>query len=97
MITRAVSQITRFLTRFLQDCNGIIAASPRVYEPESTAALEEHLSKTNRPLYITGPLGLTTTEQIDKEPSPDKENVVAFLNRIFDQHGQRSLIYVSFF
>lgn len=80
----------------LQDCNGVIAASPRVFEPESTAALEEHLSKTNRPLYVIGPLGLTTAEQIDREPSPDKEEVVAFLDRIVEKHGEKSLIYISF-
>ncbi|GJJ12768.1 hypothetical protein Clacol_007013 [Clathrus columnatus] len=85
-------EIVPHLTR----CNGIITTSNRIYESEGLAALTDHLAKTNRRLYAIGPLGLTTPDQISREPSPSNLATTTFLDKMLTIHGERSLIYISF-
>ncbi|GJJ12775.1 hypothetical protein Clacol_007020 [Clathrus columnatus] len=77
-----------------QNCSGIITTSNWVYESQGTRALEKYLSETNRPLYVLGPLGLITPEQLKE--SSEERTATAFLDGILTKRGKQSLIYVSF-
>lgn len=79
----------------LQNCNGVITTSSRIYEPEGNLALEHHFSETNRPLYAIATLGLTAPVGVDQMLSPAERSAVAFLDRIMVEYGERSLLYVS--
>lgn len=83
-----------------------MSASSAAFEPEVTAATRAWCAKNNRSFYSVGPvlpddiLGGTSSSDTQKTKvglnAKDKE-VIAFLDKIYANAGERSLLYVSFF
>ncbi|GJJ12796.1 hypothetical protein Clacol_007041 [Clathrus columnatus] len=80
----------------LTDCNGIVTTSTHLYEPESNDAFKAYYERSGRSYYVVGPLALTSTDQLSRERSSDRDAVKKFLDRMLQGRGERSVIYVSF-
>ncbi|GJJ13424.1 hypothetical protein Clacol_007678 [Clathrus columnatus] len=85
----------------LHECDGMICASSTAFEPVTSRAVKEWFAKTNRSLYVVGPLLpdsvlLGASEAVEPTPETNDKEVLAFLDSIYATSGPHSLIYVSF-
>jgi len=86
-------------------CNGLIAATSAVFEPEANETLQKWLTETNRTFYNLGPLqlrgyGSSTVADCrkrgDLSSSRNGEELLEFLDKTLQTHGPNSLLYISF-
>ena len=70
--------------------------SAESYEPEAVAMLRNWLAETSRTLYCVGPLlpsGKQATIHEDTQ-SVNATDIHVFMDRIYETHGAKSLLYV---
>ncbi|GJJ12817.1 hypothetical protein Clacol_007062 [Clathrus columnatus] len=73
-----------------RDCDGVVTTSSYIYERESNDAFKAHYEGNGRSYYAAGPVTPTSAHQ------PSWDGVKTFLDRMLQEHGGRSVIYVSF-
>ncbi|KAF5368682.1 hypothetical protein D9757_010223 [Collybiopsis confluens] len=85
-------------TIYTREADGIICVSGSSFEPEATAAVKQWFSSMNKSWYSIGPLSLDDLEgkSASTRGSEADAPVEEFLNRIENEFGPRSLIYISF-
>ncbi|KAF8583175.1 glycosyltransferase family 1 protein [Ramaria rubella] len=97
--------ITDFLTfcclRLAQECDGFLAVSSTVYEPESLDGMRTWLSETNRSIYPIGPLTppdslSESSKKQEIEASANGDEFQIFLDKQLKKYGEKSIIYISF-
>ncbi|KAF8583172.1 glycosyltransferase family 1 protein [Ramaria rubella] len=90
---------------FARECDGFVAVSSPVYEAGSLNAMRAWFAETNRPFYAVGPLmppgaggaGLSeSSKKVEAELSENGDEFQIFLDKTLNNHGQKSIIYVSF-
>lgn len=83
-------------------CDGVIAVSPEVYEPEGTAQVRKWMQGTNRDAWCLGP---SLPEQKNHRQEGSKAETTlsenagemeVFMDRILKERGEHSLLYVFF-
>lgn len=79
------------------ESDGIISANNIVLEPEAHHALQEWCVETKKSFYVVGPL-LSEESQLEtvKHRSKEHNDVQRFLDKIYQNFGARSLLYVSY-
>ncbi|GJJ12797.1 hypothetical protein Clacol_007042 [Clathrus columnatus] len=82
--------------KLFHNCDGVVATSNRLFEPESNDTFKSYYERSGRSYYVVGPLALTSTDQLSRERSSDRDAVKRFLGRMLQKRGERSVIYVSF-
>ncbi|KAF9551249.1 UDP-Glycosyltransferase/glycogen phosphorylase [Agrocybe pediades] len=82
-------------SKFLKDCDGVVAVNAEALESESITAMRKWFSSWDKEVYAIGPLlpsGYGAQEQSDRGATEIKE----FLERMLEQHGKHSVILMSF-
>lgn len=81
-----------------ESCDGMIIASPMVYESEAIVATKEWFAESNRPVWAVGPLPVSSGshqaiagEEAQSERSAD---IRGFMDGVLTSHGERSMLYV---
>ncbi|KAF4614972.1 hypothetical protein D9613_002487 [Agrocybe pediades] len=80
-------------SKFLKDCDGVVAVNAEALESESITAMRKWFSSWDKEVYAIGPLlpsGYGAQEQSDRGATEIKE----FLERMLEQHGKHSVILV---
>jgi len=81
-------------------CDGMILASPEVYEPQAIAAMKEWFAETSRAVWAVGPLSAPADRQqaIFHEEAQSKKStdIRNFLNDALTERGEHSVLYISF-
>ncbi|GJJ12672.1 hypothetical protein Clacol_006916 [Clathrus columnatus] len=83
----------------LHGCDGMVCASSLAFESEACKATKEWLAKTNRPVYVVGPLlpdSVLLDGTSDLHLSTNDLATIAFLDRVYETSGLHSLLYISF-
>lgn len=85
----------------LHECDGIVLLSSTAFDLEGCRTVKAWAAETNRPVYAIGPLlpdELFHTTQITRRDESDKsasgQEVIAFMDQIYESHGACSLLYV---
>ncbi|TCD64138.1 hypothetical protein EIP91_004487, partial [Steccherinum ochraceum] len=91
---------TSITTVWEQYCDATISTSPEVYEPEGTAHMKKWMTETGRDFWCFGPL-LPPQEKRDSlaaetKLSENADEIQAFLDKTLKDHGDKSLLYISF-
>lgn len=86
----------------MRDCDGVILHNNVALESETTEAFRKWFKDTNRPCFSVGPLIASNMDskgfiEAEIQASPNGDRIVAFLARIKEQYGKRSLLYVRNF
>ncbi|KAJ3823082.1 hypothetical protein F5880DRAFT_575102 [Lentinula raphanica] len=81
---------------YLREGDGVIIASNSVYEGETVEAVKKWFSEMNKDSYALAPLTLPLPCNERCDLSEAEQEVLLFLNRIWDTFGSRSLVYISF-
>lgn len=89
------------LNIMLRECDGLILHNNYALEPEATEAWRRWFKDTNRPCFSVGPLIASNNDpkefiEGELEASPFRDKIVTFLDRIKEQYGKRSLLYIAF-
>lgn len=82
---------------FIEACDGAILSTAEALEPEGVARIREWFAETGREVYAAGPLfplGEGTAAG-ERSQSDKPTEIDAFLRSIFENHGPKSLLYVS--
>ncbi|KAF8572743.1 glycosyltransferase family 1 protein [Ramaria rubella] len=87
--------------KFAQECDGFLAVSSTVYEPESLDGMRSWLSETNRSIYAIGPLTppdslSESSKKLEMEASVNGDEFQVFLDKQLKMYGDKSIIYISF-
>ncbi|KAF8067710.1 UDP-Glycosyltransferase/glycogen phosphorylase [Lyophyllum atratum] len=91
-----VSLIIRDGRQTLMDCDGFLTATSDAYEKESLDAVRAWFGELQKPVYAVGPLlpaGYTSTQSDVNERNA---NVQVFLENALKNHGQHSVLLISF-
>ncbi|KAJ3758933.1 hypothetical protein EV360DRAFT_42892 [Lentinula raphanica] len=96
-----VCQIYRELgSIYIREADGVVCVSTNAYEPEAAAAAKEWFASMGKAWYTVGPLSIFAPSVKSLEPAaPVSETdirVKAFLDRIEEEFGDKSLLYISF-
>lgn len=83
--------------RFLQSVDGVICASPEIYEPECIEGMRKWFGA--RGVYACGPLMPVgqAANAIEKNESARSAQIDQFLDGILQFRGDRTLLYVREF
>ncbi|GJE88822.1 glycosyltransferase family 1 protein [Phanerochaete sordida] len=100
LVSKVPMGYARYLAlKMVKECDGFIAASMPCVEPaEVIAAFTKFYARMSKKLYLLGPL-LPTTQRAaaaDAQQAEKSPEVGAFLARALQEHGARSLVYISF-
>ncbi|KIK61796.1 glycosyltransferase family 1 protein [Collybiopsis luxurians FD-317 M1] len=80
---------------YIREADGVITASSPAYEPEAILAVKKWFTSMGKTWYDVGPLSVDKAEVKDVKSDSDKE-VVKFLDRVQEEFGEKSLVYISF-
>lgn len=84
---------------FLPECDGMVSTSNDVYEPDLNAAFRQWFNERKKPTYFIGPIIPSDSVSTSRDfgiPS-NVENVQTFLDKVLNNHGRRSMLYVRSF
>ncbi|KAJ3726575.1 hypothetical protein C8R42DRAFT_657047 [Lentinula raphanica] len=85
---------------YIREADGVVCVSTNAYEPEAAAAAKEWFASMGKAWYTVGPLSIFAPSVKSLEPpAPVSEtdiSVKAFLDRIDEEFGDKSLLYISF-
>ncbi|KAH7878442.1 uncharacterized protein C8R40DRAFT_1167180 [Lentinula edodes] len=85
---------------YIREADGLICVSANAFEPEGVAALKAWYTSMSKDCYAVGPLSIHDTgNQSSKSVQTENDTNVlvnVFLDRIQEEFGDKSLIYVSF-
>lgn len=89
-----------FKKSIYHETDGVIMCTIEAYDPpESIKYLRDFFALTSRKLFVVGPLMSTVsgTNSIKQQSrsSAKFQEIEAFMARILESHGPRSLVYVS--
>ncbi|KAJ7746615.1 UDP-Glycosyltransferase/glycogen phosphorylase [Mycena metata] len=90
-----VSPIVRGGYTFLMECDGIIISTAEAYETISVKALDSYFATLSKPLYAVGPL-LPPTSEYGPQIAPADVIFKRFLDEMHAQHGEHSVVFISF-
>ncbi|CAL1709844.1 unnamed protein product [Somion occarium] len=82
----------------VENCDGLIMATPEPYEPEGIDVIRRWFTETSRDIYPIGPMvpfGKKAMEGENKQ-SQDAGDIEQFLESILKSHGPKSVIYFAF-
>ncbi|KAF9257355.1 UDP-Glycosyltransferase/glycogen phosphorylase [Marasmius fiardii PR-910] len=79
--------------RYFYETEGVLCVTSSAVEREGVGAMREFMNGLGKDFFLAG---LSTRTIPEPSPSTDRDGVVAFLDRIYQEHGQKSLIYISF-
>ncbi|KAF8227378.1 UDP-Glycosyltransferase/glycogen phosphorylase, partial [Tricholoma matsutake] len=94
--------VHRLTFSFNCQSDGIICTSSSAYEPEAIAVLRKWFASSgNRELYVIGPLVpprrlSDSAKSFELEGSENGNECQLFMDKILGEHGDKSLIYISF-
>lgn len=82
------------------DADGIILCSIEAFDsPETMKYLRDFLALTSRKLFVVGPMmsAVSGTNAMKQQSSSSEKfhEIEAFMARVLESHGPRSLVYVS--
>ncbi|KAF8583171.1 glycosyltransferase family 1 protein [Ramaria rubella] len=89
---------------FGEVCDGFVAVSSSISDAEAVDATRAWLAETNRPFYAVGPLtppgfgGMLseTSKKAEVASSQNGDEFEVFLDKMLKEHGEISIIYISF-
>ncbi|KAF9052531.1 hypothetical protein BDP27DRAFT_1304456 [Rhodocollybia butyracea] len=91
-LTRIAAILQEIGSVYIREANGLICVSVDAFEPEAITKVKEWFTSMNKLWYTVGPLLME-----DKPVQTDSDALVElFLNRIHQEFGSRSLLYISF-
>ncbi|KIK52859.1 glycosyltransferase family 1 protein [Collybiopsis luxurians FD-317 M1] len=76
--------------------DGIICVSSSVYEPEAIKVAKEWTESMGKAWYTVGPLSLPDSLPPTQAHDEQELLVISFLNRMQDEFGERSVLFISF-
>lgn len=84
-----------FVISLFNDCDGIWLSTPECYEPETAQQMREW-SRSKRQVVVAGPFIPTVAHASSSESSqsPKSAEILSFLDRVLDSHGERAVLYV---
>lgn len=77
----------------------MVSTSNDVYEPDLNAAFRQWFNERKKPTYFIGPIIPSDSVSTSRDfgiPS-NVENVQTFLDKVLNNHGRRSMLYVRSF
>ncbi|KIJ31033.1 glycosyltransferase family 1 protein [Sphaerobolus stellatus SS14] len=84
--------------RFMREADGVVTAGTSAFEAEALAALKKWQLSLGKEVYIVGPL-LSINDmpkECQRTTSDEVSEIHEFLERNLREHGEHSLIYISF-
>ncbi|KAE9394857.1 hypothetical protein BT96DRAFT_827135, partial [Gymnopus androsaceus JB14] len=79
---------------YIRETDDLLSVSSSVYKPEAITAVAKWYDSMGKAFYNIGPLALDKAKKSAKSDT-DKQ-VVEFLDRVQQDFGKKSLIYISF-
>lgn len=82
----------------LDECDGIIIATPECYEPEAVTGIREWFAETSRQIFAVGPLlpvsGSSSALLGESQLSANAADIQNFMDTTERSHGKGSMLYV---
>ena len=86
----------KLLFSMLANSDGVLIASPRVYEPqEMISSLEDWFAQDGRDFHLLGPM--INPRKAVVAASDQSTEFDLFMTRVFKSHGSKSMLYVRTF
>ncbi|CAL1714247.1 unnamed protein product [Somion occarium] len=93
-----IGAVMMLMQNVVEDCDGLIMATPEPYEPEGIDIFRRWFAETSREVYAIGPMvpfGKKAIEGENKQ-SQDAADIGQFLQSVLTSHGPKSVIYLAF-
>ncbi|KAF8869585.1 hypothetical protein CPB84DRAFT_1754948 [Gymnopilus junonius] len=90
-----ISMVLQGCYSLLEQCDGVLVTSAYSFEPEPLDEMKSWFSSWNKPAYVIGPLLPSGFGTVPETPR-GANDIEEFLDKAVMQHGQKSVLFISF-